>query len=113
METDSNGRLWLKNRLSIDTYGANNLVGIGKLDNEQTKDPIHGGRVMDANGDFVVYEDGHIQAKSGQIGAMSIDSIERSAIKVEITSSVGNSMKMGTSTLLTAWVYRGEKKVSN
>jgi hypothetical protein len=34
METDSNGRLWLKNRLSIDTYGANNLVGIGKLDNE-------------------------------------------------------------------------------
>lgn len=105
MTTRDDGTLWLENRLNIETYN-NNEVGIGKLDSEDTKHPKHGGKIINANNGFIVYEDGHIQANSGQIGSMSIDSIENSTTRVEITSSIGNSMKKGSNTTLTLHVYR-------
>ena len=102
--TKDDGTLWLENRLNIETYNKNietdinNQVGIGKLDSEATKDDVHGGRVINASNQFIVYEDGHIVAESGsfkghieassgsfkghivaesgQIGNLSIDDIE-------------------------------------
>ena len=104
METDDNGELWLKNRLSVETYNSQQKVGIGKLDTENTKDNVHGGRIFDANSNFTVYEDGHIVAKSGQIGNMTIedvegavsnmDSIAEATRKLEIFSNLGYNFKV-------------------
>ena len=107
METDDSGSLWLKNKLNVETYSINNTVGIGKLDTDTTKDSDHGGRVIDANKAFVVYEDGHVIANSGsfkghieatsgsftgtvtatggQIGGLTIEQIENGIIQAFIS----------------------------
>ena len=72
LTTDDNGNLWLENALSIETYGDNQQVAIGKLDTEESKDSVHGGRVIDANGDFVVYEDGFLKASGAEISGTII-----------------------------------------
>lgn len=62
MITDSNGDLWLKNRLNIGVSKANSSVGIGTLDTIDTK---HGREVINATNNFIVYEDGSMVAKDG------------------------------------------------
>lgn len=86
METADDGKLWLRNRLNIETYGKQ--VGIGKLDTEESKDGKHGGRIIDADEKFVVYEDGHIQASSGVFGGMTVDE-SGSSFKGTITATGG------------------------
>ena len=49
--TNSDGSLWLKNRLNVETTSG--TVGIGKLENN---------KVIDANGNFIVYGDGSMVA---------------------------------------------------
>ena len=111
------GKLWLKDRLIVETYDKNNKVQIGKLDSESSKDEIHGGRVIHADGDvdengkqqeFIVYEDGHMKATSGEftgtinatggtIGNMTIEQVENTITanqKLEIKSSKGFNFKI-------------------
>ena len=63
MVTESNGTLWLKNRLNIGTDISRAKVGIGYL---ETVDSVHQREVFNANDNFIVYEDGHLKAKSGE-----------------------------------------------
>lgn len=96
METNSDGTLWLKNRLNVETND-NYSVGIGKLGAS-----IEGGKneVINANNKFLVYEDGSIKATDGEftgtiyatggtIGGMSITSIISNTKRVEIISNNG------------------------
>lgn len=128
METADNGTLWLKNRLNVETYLLNSSVGIGKLDTNETKDATHGGRIINANEVFVVYEDGHVKANSvriegnsyfkgeiiatgGKIGNMEIASLENlvaatSNFSVVIISDTGTTFKgWGGTKTLTAKIY--------
>ena len=118
LETGDNGSLWLKNKLSIETYN-NNIVSIGKIDTETTKDNAHGGRVIDANQKFVVYEDGYmkatggyfegtikatdgyfsgeINATSGSIGGLTVESIKDTIVDtqdIKIESNYGYIFKV-------------------
>ena len=124
METVDDGSLWLKNRLNIDTYSSGNKVGVGKLDTEASKDTEHGGRVIDANNNFIVYEDGFmkatggeftgtINATGGKIGSLEIAEWEEKGYEVVITSNIGNSMKVGSQVELTATLYKGTTPVNN
>jgi len=83
---------------------------------------VHGGRVVDANNNFIVYEDGHmvaesgsfkghIEATSGKIGNMTIGEVENTVSvskQLEIESPKGYSFKVNnfggspTSLILTA-----------
>ena len=96
METNSDGTLWLKNRLNVET-NHNYSVGIGKLGAS-----IEGGKneVINANNKFLVYEDGSIKATDGEftgtihatggtIGGMTIASIVSNTKRVEIISDNG------------------------
>lgn len=96
METNSDGTLWLKNRLNVET-NHNYSVGIGKLGAS-----IEGGKneVINANNKFLVYEDGSIKATDGEftgtihatggtIGGMTIASIVSNTKRVEIISNNG------------------------
>ena len=119
METDDSGDLWLKNKLSIETY--NNQVAIGKLDTQKTKDETHGSRVIDANNSFVVYEDGYMKATGGEftgtinatggsIGGLTIGQLKEMGYEVQITSDVGVTMKQGQKVTLRAiLLYGGEQ----
>lgn len=136
--TKDDGSLWLENRLNIETY-TNNQVGIGKLDSEATKDEVHGGRVINASNQFVVYEDGHIVAESGsfkghieassgsfkghivatsgQIGNLSIDDIESNigtaVYDVTIESSGGIIFRNGVGELtLLCRVYKNGSEIT-
>ena len=96
METNSDGTLWLKNRLNVETNN-NYSVGIGKLGAS-----IEGGKneVINANNKFLVYEDGSIKATDGEftgtiyatggtIGGMDITTIVSNSKKIEITTDNG------------------------
>lgn len=96
METNSDGTLWLKNRLNVETSD-NYSVGIGKLGAS-----VEGGKneVINANNKFLVYEDGSIKATDGEfsgtiyatggtIGGMNIASIVSNTKRVEIISNGG------------------------
>jgi hypothetical protein len=85
MTTKGDGTLWLENRLSIDTYKEGHTVQIGKLDTEEDIDIDHGGRIIDSNGNFVVYEDGHVIAKSGSFKG-HLEAESGSIGEVEITN---------------------------
>lgn len=132
MESNEDGTLWLKNQLNVETYG-NNKVAIGKLDTEATKDVTHGGRVMNANDKFVVYEDGHmkatgaefeghITATSGTIGNVTIGEVETavesweeisaSAKKLDILSKKGYNFRVGENEI-TPQVIELEAKINN
>lgn len=97
METNSDGTLWLKNRLNVETND-NYSVGIGKLGTS-----VESGKneVINANNKFLVYEDGSIKATDGEftgtiyatggtIGGMNIASIVSNTKRVEIVSNNGS-----------------------
>lgn len=111
LENDANGALWLKDKLSIETYNAENTVSIGKLGNPDT-DSEDKNQVFNANNKFIVYEDGTINATGGKIGNMDIAYIENLGYELSISSSEGQIIKDKTSTILTANVYLNGSAVS-
>jgi hypothetical protein len=95
--------------LNVEAYSAGNKVAIGKLDTDTTKDSEHGGRVIDANKQFVVYEDGHmkatgatfsgtIEAANSYIGDMKVSDIvntTQAVKKLDISENLGYTFKVG------------------
>ena len=78
LETDDQGKLWLRDKLQI-----SDLVSIGNLGSENG---LHGGQVINANDNFIVYNDGHmianggtftgiINATGGQIGNLTVEEL--------------------------------------
>ena len=120
METDSGGKLWLKDKLSIGTPQTS-TVQIGYLENTYTNskketkhEVIHAGDSDDTP--FIVYEDGrvvanYIEANGGRIGNMTIEQVENATYEVVITSNKGISMLEGTEVELTAHLYKGNEEV--
>lgn len=120
METDSTGKLWLKNRLNISSTSGNYNIGIGYLDTVE-QEPLR--RIIDANNNFIVYEDGSMKATSGEftgtihatggtIGGVTINEVEQAAYRVVIESDSGTVFKNGQGTkLLTAKLYKGDDEV--
>lgn len=103
METGDDGRLWLKEKMFIETAN-NKTVAIGKLGS---------GEVINANNDFIVYEDGRICANGGTIGGMEIASFV-SDYEVQVVSSGGNMFKNGQGeVVLTAELYKGKVKIES
>lgn len=76
METDSDGNLWLKDRLLISNKDSHE-VAIGKLNDN---------KVIDANSKFIVYGNGRIVAKEGQIGNLQL--IENALVAGEENFSI-------------------------
>ena len=126
METDSNGELWLRNRLRIGTEDTS-TVEIGYLDatrkGTNVHEVIHAG---DQDQNFIVYEDGkliakgveihgYIYATGGQIGGLTVDQIASGgkSYQVLITSSTGNIFKEGKETekILVAHLYSGAEEI--
>ena len=68
MVTDSEGDLWLKDRLRIGEKDSQFNVEIGNLIQEGTQIP----QVINANNGFIVYSDGSIKATGGQIACADI-----------------------------------------
>ena len=104
LENDANGSLWLKDKMSIETYD-NQDVSIGKLGNKGSGK----NQIFNANNNFIVYEDGTIKANGGQIGNMDISSLtpgggggSESTYDFIIESSEGQFIRNQTTTILTA-----------
>lgn len=114
LETDDSGKLWLRKELNIG-YLVNKRVKIGCLD---AQDDTHGHEVVNANENFIVYEDGHMKAKSGEftgiinasggtIGGLTIDSlvssIESKKVSVRATSNFFLNSSPESITLTGIW----------
>lgn len=111
LENDANGSLWLRDKMSIETYN-NKDVSIGKLGNKGSGK----NQIFNANNNFIVYEDGTIKANGGQIGNMDISSLtpgggggsSEATYNFIIESSEGQFIRNQTTTILTAKVvYNG------
>lgn len=81
LEAGDDGKLWLRDRLNVQVSNSNNNVSIGTLD---ITDELHGYEVINATDNFIVYEDGYIEAlggkfsgtinaENGNIGGLSIE----------------------------------------
>lgn len=109
LETGDNGFLWLKDKLNIEIHNPNNFVQIGVL---EESDAEHGNQVINATNKFIVYEDGHMKATSGEftgtinatggkIGNLSIGQVEQAANTTEeirgvtIYTNEGLNFKIG------------------
>ena len=112
METGSNGKLWLKNTLQVGN-GSTSNVTIGYNTNV-TRPNTNAHEVINANNNFVVYEDGfvnatnanivgtitatngsftgHINATSGTIGNVDIADFVSSIETVTISSANGSTV---------------------
>lgn len=134
MTTNEKGELWLLKELQVGTKGIGNTVRIGNI--ESITSPEHGHAVINAyhsstiggapqiDSQFLVYEDGHLIAKSGEftgtihatggtIGNLEIDEIANIGYEVHITSDKGTIIKdEATQLTLTAELYRGGKPVT-
>jgi hypothetical protein len=125
METDDNGQLWLKDSLHIET-ASGNKIGIGKLSGEGFEaSSQHGERIISANDNFKVYEDGYmeatggsftgtINATGGSIGGLTIEELVEGGYEVEIISSDDNFVyKNGEgSKTFTFKLYKGAEEVT-
>ena len=75
METDDQGKLWLKDILYIGPFGENNYsVKIGNITEQNESVDKH--QIINANTNFIVYADGSIKALNGTIANMTINSTE-------------------------------------
>lgn len=134
METNSNGELWLKKKLSIltnnkiynetdkDYDDESHTVELGFLGLD--KDYLGSNKVIDVNGKFKVFENGHIEgtdahfsggstfegeitATGGTIGGLRIEEWQEMGYSVQIESSTGWVQKNQFDTVLTANFYKG------
>ena len=86
LKTGDDGNLWLSDKITIELPTASSeVVQIGNLgyENSSTK-------VFDANGNFKIFSNGHIEAKSGIIGNLTIEEFENTIeglLNVNITTS--------------------------
>lgn len=123
LATESDGSLWLKNKLSVSTSLEGKTVQIGYLNDIDEK---HGHQVINATDNFIVYEDGHLLAKSGEftgtinatggkIGNLTIEELENSGYTILITSDKGTVFKNDYPEVinLTCEVYKGGEKINN
>jgi hypothetical protein len=123
METDQDGKLWLKKKLTIKTFSTN-TVEIGAFE-EIDNDYKAFKKVMDANSTFKIFEDGHVKAKSfegtgsfngqifatgGQIGGLTIDEWAEMGFSLKVESDAGWVLKNNTKTTLRATLYKGNVK---
>jgi len=113
------------NQITVD-YGQSpiNLDTRNINSTESTASP-HNRRIFDTSNKFVIWEDGTmyaqggyfegtIHATGGKIGNMTIEEITQSSYKVEITSDVGNIIRLGGGTAtatLTAHLYESGTEV--
>ena len=115
METDSSGKLWLRDELSIG-ISDESTVQIGYLDRVRPKSDKHeviraGDSTNQDDRPFIVYEDGrvvanYIEANGGKIGEMYITDVQDiGKYQVVITSSQGEVLQDDVSVILTATVY--------
>ena len=142
LEATEEGELWLKKILSIQTddkeyeedkeTSKSHTVQIGSLGREDTATGVNiykkANKVFDANGQFKIYEDGHIEgtdahftgsnvfegtitATGGTIGGLSIDAWKEMTFSVRIESTNGIILKDEDSTILTAELYHGNTKL--
>lgn len=123
LATESDGSLWLKNKLSVSTSLEGKTVQIGYLNDIDEK---HGHQVINATDNFIVYEDGHLLAKSGEftgtinatggkIGNLTIEELENSGYTILITSDKGTVFKNDYPEIinLTCEVYKGGEKIND
>ena len=136
MESDSDGKLWIRDKLHIGTNNSNYNVGIGNLGIASGETLS---QVINANDNFIVYEDGSIIANNGTfkgrieategiftgelrgatgtftgtitatggtIGRVSIESISDSTYSVSITSTNGTTFKNGQGSTILTAVVR-------
>ena len=121
LENSSDGKVWIRDELKIGTLQS--MVSIGYLPNTKKDTGIH--EVINANSNFIVYEDGEmvaskgtftgtIHATGGTIGNMEIADMGIPEYEVGIESSGGTVFKNLNSlsdnaevTTLTATLYYG------
>ena len=120
LETSDEGSLWLKDRLNVEVFNINNNVGIGTLD---TIDDEHGREVINATDKFIVYEDGHMKATSGEftgtihatggeIGGMTIDQWSEVGYTVQIDANKTVIKNEQETIRLVAKLFRGSIEVT-
>ena len=117
METDSEGKLWLRDELSIGS-GESSMVKIGYLknirENSSVHEVIHAG---DGDASFIVYEDGKlnatgvditgtINATGGSIGGVEITTIDFDDYEILIQSDGGTVVNQNKQITLTAHIYK-------
>lgn len=112
LETGSDGQLWLKDKLTIETSDNSN-VEIGKLGD---------GQVINANGTFIVKQDGTVSAQnisitgSSTVGGLTMAQIQnlgQSSYDVYITSTEGTIFKNNNGeTILKAHVYQAGEEIT-
>ena len=124
LETNQNGELWLRSKLSVQTTG-DNTVSIGKLVKDSNYDEAL--KVIDANNKFKVFENGHIEgtdahfsggstfngtitATGGSIGGLTIEEWKEIGYSLKIESTKGWVLKDDEETELTATLYRGTER---
>jgi hypothetical protein len=71
METGSDGKLWLRDILSVGD-GIASTVAIGYNPNKTKPGNSNAHEVINANDNFIVYEDGSIRAEAGYIGDLTV-----------------------------------------
>ena len=97
LTTESGGDLWLKDRLSIGNQSTQYKVGIGAL---EKKSEQHGYEVINANDNFLVYEDGTVKANNGEftgiinatggtIGGLDVSGIVNASIVSIVSTGTG------------------------
>ena len=126
METNSDGKLWIKNELKIGN-GKDSTVSIGYLDKTRVDTEIHevihaGSNEEDSNQKFVVYEDGKmiasggeftgkIYATGGTIGGVEIEELNL-GYEVRIISNDGAVFTEDEQTkTLVATLYKGTNAI--
>lgn len=93
--TGSDGNIWLQNTLSVGD-GNNSLVNIGYdpiavRSGTEYHEVLHAGKSSSTeNSKFIVYEDGYIIAKAGQIGNLTIESIEEKIKNITLDCTTGH-----------------------
>ena len=127
--TGSDGNLWLQNILTVGN-GTTSTVSIGynpdevrTVGQQDYHEVFHAG-TENTTGEFIIYEDGYmmasggtftgeIYATGGEIGGMSIETIEEATFRVQIDASGGTTFKNHTGTkTLTATLYQGAREIS-
>lgn len=129
LETDNDGKLWLRDSLKVGTTQTSN-VEIGYLSKYRTettegKEKIYhqvisaGDASENEDSPFIVYEDGKVIAKNievrgGKIGNMTIAELEGGdKYEVQIISRTGTNIKQGSTVTLIAKLYSGSTEKTN
>lgn len=131
LETSDEGNLWLTGKLEAEVTNSDNKVGIGTLD---IIDDEHGREVINATDKFIVYEDGHMIATSGEftgiihaeggeftgtinatggtIGGLEINQINEIAYNVQIIADKTVIKKDSDTITLTAKLFIGTTEIT-